>query len=347
MSLATNCRWRTRAAWLVMRRASSMASASFSGRSRPVGDPFRGIDQAVGQVLHGLGLALQFTFGRRRNAAGQLAAAHAGMLARAPLPAGRAPVQSAEPMTDPNQYDQHALEAVVERALALAKAGGATAAEAGVSVSTGPLGHGAPGRGRDARVPARPRPRRHGLFGQRKGSASTANLTPAAIEETVAKALSASRASRPTTSARGLPDAERSRATCPISTCASLGARGAEPPSISRALRGCRPRRRPAHQEFRGRVGRDASRLRVFGNSHGFLGGYPSTSHSVSCAVLGQEDGDMQRDYWYTAARDWRELEDGEASAAGRRERAVARLGAASCRRARRPCCSRPSSRAG
>ena len=69
-------------------------------------------------------------------------------------------------------------------------------------------------------------------------------------------------------------------------------------------------------------------KLRVFGNSHGFVGGYPSTSHSVSCVVVGQEGGDMQRDYWYSAARDWRKLEDIESVGRKAAEKAVQRLGA-------------------
>ena len=68
--------------------------------------------------------------------------------------------------------------------------------------------------------------------------------------------------------------------------------------------------------------------MRVYGNSHGFLAGYPSTSHSVSCVLLAQEGDDMQRDYWYSAARDAARARD--LGAIGRRagERAVARLGA-------------------
>ena len=55
---------------------------------------------------------------------------------------------------------------------------------------------------------------------------------------------------------------------------------------------------------------------------------YPGTVHSMSCAVLGVEGESMERDYWYTTARDWRELED--AAGVGRLsgERAVRRLGA-------------------
>ena len=39
-------------------------------------------------------------------------------------------------------------------------------------------------------------------------------------------------------------------------------------------------------------------------NTNGFLASYPKTSHSVSCVVVGQQDGGMERDYWYSAARD-------------------------------------------
>jgi len=68
--------------------------------------------------------------------------------------------------------------------------------------------------------------------------------------------------------------------------------------------------------------------LRAYGNSHGFLAAYPGTVHSMSCAVLGAEGEAMERDYWYSTARDWRELE--AAASVGRTagERAVRRLGA-------------------
>ena len=68
--------------------------------------------------------------------------------------------------------------------------------------------------------------------------------------------------------------------------------------------------------------------VRVYGNSHGFLAGYPSTSHSVSCALLAQEGDDMQRDYWYSTARAPAGLEALEYIGRRAGERAVARLGA-------------------
>ncbi|MGH8283401.1 MAG: metalloprotease PmbA, partial [Gammaproteobacteria bacterium] len=68
--------------------------------------------------------------------------------------------------------------------------------------------------------------------------------------------------------------------------------------------------------------------LRVYGNSHGFLGGYASTSHSLTCAVVGRAEEGMQRDYWYTATRDPKELESADAVGRKAAERTVARLGA-------------------
>ena len=44
-------------------------------------------------------------------------------------------------------------------------------------------------------------------------------------------------------------------------------------------------------------------------NSDGTFGHYRSSDHSLSCIVIAQEKSSMERDYWYTSARDFRELE--------------------------------------
>jgi PmbA protein len=64
----------------------------------------------------------------------------------------------------------------------------------------------------------------------------------------------------------------------------------------------------------------------IYGNSHGFVGGYPTTRHSLSCAVIAQQGDEMQRDYWYDSSRLPAEL--AEPAAIGRRaaERTLARL---------------------
>ncbi len=51
------------------------------------------------------------------------------------------------------------------------------------------------------------------------------------------------------------------------------------------------------------------SRYRVYGNTQGFMGAYPSTLHTLYCTVIAKANDAMQRDYDYTIARDGHELE--------------------------------------
>lgn len=48
---------------------------------------------------------------------------------------------------------------------------------------------------------------------------------------------------------------------------------------------------------------------RVLATSDGFNHGYSSSRHSMSCSVIGEHKGSMQRDYWYTVARRAADLE--------------------------------------
>ncbi len=52
--------------------------------------------------------------------------------------------------------------------------------------------------------------------------------------------------------------------------------------------------------------------FRVYGNSHGQIVGYPSTRHSLSCVMIAAENNDMQRDYAYTVNRDFTLLQSPE-----------------------------------
>jgi PmbA protein len=65
----------------------------------------------------------------------------------------------------------------------------------------------------------------------------------------------------------------------------------------------------------------------VYANSHGFVGGYPSTRHSISCSVIAENKSTMQRDYWYSSARDADDLESAEHVGRLAGERTVRRLG--------------------
>ena len=67
---------------------------------------------------------------------------------------------------------------------------------------------------------------------------------------------------------------------------------------------------------------------RAYGNTHGFIGSFSKSSHSISCVVLASQNGEMQRDYYYSAARDAADLEDVKFIGETAGKRAVSRLGA-------------------
>lgn len=70
------------------------------------------------------------------------------------------------------------------------------------------------------------------------------------------------------------------------------------------------------------------SSLQVYGNSNGFLQSYATSRHSLSCVLIGQENDEMQRDYSYTSARDMNDLFSAQWVAEDAAKRTLDRLGA-------------------
>jgi len=70
------------------------------------------------------------------------------------------------------------------------------------------------------------------------------------------------------------------------------------------------------------------SGLAVYANSHGFLSHSAGSQHSVSCSVIGEHDGAMQRDYWYDSNRNPDKLQRADSIGQRAAERTLARLGA-------------------
>jgi PmbA protein len=218
------------------------------------------------------------------------------------------------------------LESIIERALEEARVRGATQAEAAVSQDSG-LSVGV--RLGEVETLEHQRDRSMGItvyFGHRKGSASTADLSPEAVRATVAKACSIARFTAED-ACSGLADAElmaRSPPDLDLFHPWSLSAERAI--DIARTCEA-------AALGFDARINNSEGAsvathrgLHVYGNTHGFVGGYPTTSHTVSCVVLAGTGEDMQRDYWYSTSRDWHELEDAEAIGRESARRTIARL---------------------
>ena len=174
-------------------------------------------------------------------------------------------------------------------------------------------------------------------FGKRKGAASTADLTPAAVRETVAKACAIARYTaedpyaglvEPEALAREIPDLDLDHPW------------DVTPEGAIELARSCEAQGLAVDARVSNSEGAAVSSQRhsgVYGNSLGFLAGYSATSHSVSCTLIAQLGEDMQRDYWWSIARNAGELE--AATTVGRTagERTLARLGARRLKTQRAP----------
>ena len=163
-------------------------------------------------------------------------------------------------------------------------------------------------------------------FGQRKGSASTSDLSPQAIKETVEAACNFARYTSEDNCA-GLADASLMATELPDLDLYHPWNQSVEE-AIELAIR-CETAARETDQRIfnsEGATLNSHNGLQVYGNTHGFIGGYPSSRHSLSCAVLGKEGESMQRDYWYTLARKGEQLESAESVGEMAAKRTVARL---------------------
>ena len=65
----------------------------------------------------------------------------------------------------------------------------------------------------------------------------------------------------------------------------------------------------------------------VYANSHGFTAGFPTSRHYISCAVIAEEKGRMQRDDWHSSQRSAADLPSAQAVGDYAGRRALARLG--------------------
>jgi PmbA protein len=239
--------------------------------------------------------------------------------------------------SNPVRLTQEDLESIIERALEEARARGASQAEAAVSQDTG-LSVGV--RLGEVETLEHQRDRSMGItvyFGQRKGSASTADFSLDAVRATVAKACSIARFTAED-AASGLADAAlMTRTPLDLDLSHPWDVTAERAIEIAKACEA-------AALKFDARINNSEGAslgthqgLHVYGNTHGFVGGYPTTSHTLSCVVLAGTGEDMQRDYWYSSSRDWRELEQAEAIGRESARRTIARLGPRRIRTRRAP----------
>ena len=220
------------------------------------------------------------------------------------------------------------LLALVELAIGEARALGASQAEAAISMD---VGLSVSARLGEVETIEYQRDRGMGVtvyFGTRKGSASTGDLSAKALRETVAKACTIARYTAEDPCA-GLPDREDLATDVPGLDLAHPW--DVSPEQACDLAVSCEAAAMAVDPRINNSEGAAVSThrgVRAYGNSLGFLAAYPGTIHSVSCSVLGSEGEQMERDYWYSTVRDWRDMESAESVGKRAGERTVGRLGA-------------------
>jgi PmbA protein len=220
--------------------------------------------------------------------------------------AGSAPIAppgKGVPAEGPFPVSTATLERLAETLLSEAAKAGATAAETEVSQAVGQSV-----TVRKGEVETVTYNRDKGIsvtvyIGQRRGHASTADFADESIRATVQKAAAIARYTAEDPFA-GLADRDRLARDVPdldlyhpwelsVEQAIELG-RATEAAALA-------VDKRIVNSEG-ATVSRGESEF-VYANTNGFAGGYRSSRHHIDCAVVGDDGGTMQRDYWYTAAR--------------------------------------------
>lgn len=224
-------------------------------------------------------------------------------------------------------YSLEQLQEMSARVLRLAKAAGASAAETDISLGIGQnvsvrLGETETieyNRDKGASVTV--------YFGQRRGHASTSDLSDQALADTVAAACNIARYTAQDPFC-GLADAELMATEFP-----DLDLYHAWDISVEEAIelaKRCEAAARAVDTRISNSEGASVSSsesLSVYANSHGFCAGYPTSRHGISASVIAEQGNSMQRDYWYTTARAPADLETPEHVGRLAGQRTVRRLG--------------------
>lgn len=232
-------------------------------------------------------------------------------------------------MSEPRfSYSLAQLQEMSDRVLQLAKDAGASAAEAEVSLG---FGQNVSVRMNETETIEYNRDKGVSVsvyFGQQRGHASTSDLSPQALYDTVSAACNIARYTAKDEFC-GLADANLMAKKIP-----DLDLHHPWVLNVDQAIdlaKVCESEARGVDARITNSEGAAVSTYEgmfAYANSHGFNGGYATSRHSLSCSVIADDGQDnMQRDYWYSTARDAKDLETAEYVGRLAGERTVRRLG--------------------
>ena len=228
--------------------------------------------------------------------------------------------------SNPFSYTDDTLKQLVTDALSHAKSRGATAADAEVSEG---FGQTVTVRQREVETIEYNRDKGIGVtvyIGKQRGHASSSDLSPQALRDTVDAALAIARYTA-TDDCAGLADPERLAREFPdldlIHPWDMPVERAIEMAQACEAA-GFNVDKRVTNSEG-ATVSTQQSHF-IYGNTNGFLAGYPSSRHSIWCALIAGKGDGMQRDDWYETVRDPADLPAPDLIGRKAGERAIARL---------------------
>jgi len=232
-------------------------------------------------------------------------------------------------MSEPRfSYSLAQLQEMSTDVLRLAKQAGATAAEAEISLG---IGQNVSVRMNETETIEYNRDKGISVsvyFGQQKGHASTSDLSPEAIQDTVAAACNIARYTAKDEFC-GLADASLMAKDVP-----DLDLYHPWDLPVDQAIeiaKKCESAARHVDARISNSEGAAVSTYEgmfAYANTHGFNNGYATSRHSLSCSVIADDGNDnMQRDYWYSTARSAQDLESADFVGRLAGERTVRRLG--------------------
>jgi PmbA protein len=219
------------------------------------------------------------------------------------------------------------LQDMSQQVLQLAKAAGASAAETDVSLS---FGQNVSVRLDEVETIEYNRDKGMSVtvyFGERRGNASTTDLSAQALSDTVNAACSIARYTAQDPFC-GLADAKLL-----ATEMRDLDLYHPWEINVDQAIalaRSCEAAALKVDKRITNSEGAGVSNsegMFVYANSNGFCQGYPTSRHSISCSVIAEgKNEEMQRDYWYTTARSAADMESAADVGHKAGERTVRRL---------------------